>query len=74
MARINRSNTTYVKLPEELATKSMPDAKASISLNLLVPKGMEKAATKFMEETQKAVGKAFKKFMRKQIEKGEEDD
>ena len=76
MAKIGRSDTTYVKLPDELATKSMIDAKCMVSINVLVPKGMEDAAGDFMEDIHDAISKSFKKFMKKRIKKmtDKEDD
>ena len=69
MAKINRSNTTYVQLPEELATGTMPDAKCVVSINVLVPKGMEKSANDFIDDTHDEITKSFKKYIKKRIKK-----
>ena len=70
---INRRGTIYVELPEELRTKSLKDASIAISISVTTTKPMEKesakAIEKFITEQFNDVGKNFKKFIRKRIEK-----
>ena len=70
---INRRATTYYTLPEELASGKTKEAKATFSMNLVVPKNMEKKAQKFMKEASDDFSKAFQKWMKKQIEKELDD-
>lgn len=75
MPRINRSDTFYVSLPGSWATKTLPDAKLQISLNVTYPKGLERATEKtiirVMEEADNIFRKSFRKEMKKIDEKWE---
>lgn len=71
MPKLNRSKTTYKKLPEGLKTNSIPDAKLSASITVTVPKGMEKKAEKFIAEAHKSLGEGFQSFVKKEIKKYE---
>lgn len=73
MPKTSRSRTAYKKLPDKLKTKAVPDAKLAVSINLTIPKGMEKSADKFISEALDHVEKGFKKFMKKEISKRVED-
>lgn len=74
MPKINRSDTFYVKLPESLATKTIPDAKLQISLNVTHPKGMEKVTQKVIIEVTDEARKIFKKKFKREIERMSEND
>lgn len=76
MPKINRSKTTYANLPEDLATSTIPDAKLMASINVTVPKGMEKSAEKFIKEAHDYLQDGFKKYVKKEIKKraGKKDD
>ena len=70
MPQYNRSNTTYRKLPEQLATSKLPDAKLTASLNVLVPKEIDrKKVDRFMKEAHKSLADAFETFIKKEVKK-----
>jgi len=73
MPKINRSKTSYKKLPEGLKTASIPDAKLSASITVTVPKGMEKKAEKFISEAHKYLEDGFQSFVKKEIKKYEKN-
>lgn len=74
MPRTNRSDTFYAKLPADLATAAIPDAKMSISVTITVPKGMEKIAQKTMVAVMSEASDVFKIRMKKAIAKMEADE
>lgn len=74
MPKINRSQTTYVKLPEMLQTSTLSEAKIQASLNITVPKELEKKAKKIMEDIHDEIAAEFKEAMKKAIRKCREDD
>lgn len=68
--KINRSANAYVELPISVCDKNgTKEAKASISMNLVVPAGFEKKMQKFMADQADAFAKAFKKAIRKEIDR-----
>ncbi|MCM1230122.1 MAG: hypothetical protein NC489_08315 [Ruminococcus flavefaciens] len=69
MPKTNRSDTFYVKLPSDLATAAVPDAKMTISVSIVTPKGMEKAAQKTMVAVIDEASDVFKLKMKKAISK-----
>lgn len=69
MPKISRSKTIYQSLPDELATASLPDAKVVFSINVVVPKGMEKTAERFIKESQDDIRDAFKRYVKKETRK-----
>lgn len=71
MPKLNRSKTSYEKLPESMQSKSVPDAKLSASITVTVPKGMEKKAEKYIAEAHNALKEGFKAFVKKEIRKHE---
>lgn len=72
---ISRSLNVYVDLPEEMVHgKKKKEARASISMNVVVPPEIEKKAQKFLSEAADDFSDSFKKFMKKQIKKFMEDD
>ena len=74
MPKINRSKTSYQTLPEELATSAIPDAKVIVSISVVVPKGMEKSAEKFIKEAHDNIQDGFKKYVKKEIKKRTEKE
>ena len=75
MPQYNRSNTTYRKLPEHMSSGKLTDAKLTASLNVLVPKDIErKRVDKFLKEAHDSLAKAFEKFIKREIKRNEEDD
>lgn len=71
----NRSNTTYRKLPDSLATSKLPDAKLTASLNVLVPKEIDrKKVDRFMKEAHESLSDAFQKFIKKEVKKATEKE
>lgn len=73
MPQYNRSNTTYRKLPDHLASGKLSDAKLTASLNVLVPKEIDrKRVDRFMKEAHDSLADAFQKFIKKEIKKLEE--
>jgi len=74
MPQYNRSNVTYRKLGY-LSTNKLQDAKLTASLNIVAPKEISrKKIDEFLDESHKAMAKAFKKFIDKEAEKAEEAD
>lgn len=71
MPKINRSDTFWVGLPEELGTKTIPDAKLQISLNVTAPKGFEKVSQKIITDIMSDAKNTFKKRIKKEIDKKE---
>lgn len=69
MPRTNRSDTFYAKLPKELATAAIPDAKMSISVTVTVPKGMEGIAQKTTVAVMSEAEDVFKIRMKKAVKK-----
>jgi len=69
MPKINRSKTTYQPLPDELATSSIPDAKVIVSISVVVPKGMEKSAERFIKEAHADIQDGFKKYVKKEVKR-----
>lgn len=66
---LNRRTNVYCALPDEVSGGGkQKDAKGTISLNVVVPKEMEKKAVKFMEKYSKSFEKDFRKFIKKWIE------
>lgn len=74
MPKINRSKTTYQTLPDDLATSAIPDAKVIVSISVVVPKGMEKSAEKFIKEAHENVQDDFKRYVKKEIKKRTEKE
>ena len=74
MAKINRSNLTYVKLPDELATTAIPEAKCQVSVNVTLPKKLEKYGPKILDNIHDEIAKMFKKESKKRIDKVLEDE
>lgn len=67
---ISRSLSCYVELPNEMVEgKKKKEAKATISMNIVVPSYMEKKSQKFLSDAADDFSRSFKKFMKKQIEK-----
>lgn len=66
---VNRRNTVYYTLPEQIAPGKQKDAKLTVSFGAVVPKEMEKKVQKFMDNMHDDIAKAFKKFMDKQCDK-----
>ena len=67
---INRRNTVYVELPEELVgNKKTKDAKAEISISLVIPKDMEKKGAQFIDDEMDMIAKDFRSFMKKRVKK-----
>ena len=73
--KINRSANTYVELPDGIAKNGESgEAKAQISINLTIPKALnEKKMQKFLAEQTDSFSKAFKKMIKKQVEKLEDE-
>lgn len=69
MPKINRSKTSYRKLPDGLKTSSIPDAKISVSITVTVPKGMESRAEKFIGNAQDVISDGFKDFIKKETKR-----
>lgn len=70
---INRKSNVYVKLPDSLTTGKTNEAKATISISLVLPKSIEeKKGQKFINEFMDEFADDFKKFIKKQIKKAEE--
>lgn len=70
---INRKSNVYIKLPDTLVTGKTNEAKATISVSLVLPKSIdEKKGQKFIETTMDEFADDFKKFIKKQIKKLEE--
>ena len=74
MPKIGRNSTSYAKLSDSLATKAIPEAKLIVSIQAVIPAGMEKKTYKFIDEAQDEVAKAYKKFIKKMNERAEDDD
>ena len=71
---INRSLNCYVELPEAMVEgKKKKEARASISMNIVVPSYLEKKAQSFLSDAADDFSDSFKKFMKKQIKKYMED-
>lgn len=66
---INRRNTVYYELPESLVSGKRKDAKMEMSVNLTIPKELEKKGTKLIDRIMEEAAQEYKKFMRKQLEK-----
>ena len=69
---ISRSSTVYCELPAQLvgnSSRKKKEAKATISMSIVVPADMEKKATKFMDSMAEEYAKQFSKFMKKEIKK-----
>lgn len=66
---VNRRNTVYFTIPEDLNPGKTKEMKANISLGIVVPKELEKKAQKFMDDISDDFSKAFKKWCKKQVEK-----
>lgn len=72
--KINRSANAYVELPAEVCDRNGgKEAKASISMNIVIPAAFEKKMHKFMADQADAFAKAFKKAIKKEVEKHLED-
>lgn len=70
----NRSNTTYQELTGGLGDGKLKDARLTASLNIVVPKGISrKKVDRFLDESHKEMAKAFKKFIKKELEKSSEE-
>ena len=67
---LNRRSNFYVSLPDTVKGK---EAKMNVSIGLVVPKELEgkTAAEDFIDEQMEDLNKAFKKFVKKRIEKVE---
>ena len=75
MPQYNRSATSYQKLKGGLASGKLKDAKLTASFNVVVPKEISrKRVDKFLEESQAAAAAAFKKFIKKELEKAAEKE
>lgn len=75
MPQYNRSNTTYQKLKGSLAAGKLKDAKLTASLNVVVPKEIDrKRIDRFLEESHREMAKAFKKFIKKEMEKTDKEE
>lgn len=74
MPKINRSKTTYQTLPENIGTSTVPDAKVTASISVVVPKGMEKSAEKFIKEAHESIQDGFKTYVKKEIKKRAEKE
>lgn len=74
--RINRSSNVHIKLPEEVLSKGEGhEAKATISFNLVIPKTFsEKRMQNFMSDQVEKFNKAFKKAIKKELEKLEDEE
>lgn len=66
---VNRRQTVYFTLPEEQYPGKQKSAHSTISIGVVVPKGMEKKAGKFISEVMSDYEKAFKRFMKSQVKK-----
>lgn len=67
---INRRNTVYYTLPEEITgSKKAKDASMAISINLVLPKELEGKADKLIDAINDEASEMFAKFMKKQIKK-----
>ena len=73
MPKQTKSKITYAKLGS-LATKTIPEAKLQVSLNVLVPKELERKAEKWMNEAHEELSDAFKKFIKKEQKKAEAEN
>lgn len=60
---LHRNKITYVELPEWYQTGRMKEAKATISLNINIPKSLEGKTEKFMKQCLKDFNTAFKDFI-----------
>lgn len=60
---LHRNAITYAKLPEWYQTSRKKDAKAVISLQVTVPKELEKKTEKFMKRVLKDFDEAFHDFI-----------
>lgn len=67
---VNRRQTVYFTLPEEQYPGKQKSAHSTISIGVVVPKGLEKKANKFINEVMGDYEKAFKRFMKEQVKKG----
>ena len=71
--KLGRRTVHYAKLPEELQTKSMSQAKLDAALNATVPEELKKKCEKELDEFQEDLEKAWKKFIKRVAEKYRED-
>ena len=69
MAKIGRSNVVYAKLPEEYATKAIPEAKLTAALNMVVPKELERYAPKILDELHDELSEHFRRELKKRLKK-----
>ena len=74
--RINRSSNVHIKLPKDCLSKGEgEEAKASISINLVIPKSFsEKRLQKFIASQVDEFGDAFAKAVKKELKKIETTD
>lgn len=63
---MHRNATVYVPLPEHLVNGRYKEAKATISLNFVVPPNMEKESNKYIKKCLKDFEKGFVKFVQHQ--------
>ena len=74
MPKINRSLTTYVKLPESLQTRSLSDAKMTVSITVTVPKELEKKSRRIVDDLHETISVEFKDELKKLIKKYRDDE
>ena len=74
MAKIGRSNMVYVKLPDSIATKTVPEAKLQAALNITVPKELERYAPKILDKLHDEITDLFHKEIKKRVKKLNDDD
>ena len=74
--RINRSANVHIKIPKEFLSKGEgEEAKASVSINLVIPKSFsEKRMQKFIAAQVDEFSDAFAKAVKKELKKIENDD
>ena len=74
MAKQGRRATVYVELADSIATKSIPEAKMDISIQVLMPPGYEKKSLDFIDDMYETLAKEFKKQVKKWNKKAEGSD
>ena len=73
--KLNRSTNVYVELPVDVLSKNeSKDAKAAISINVVMPKSFSnKKMQKFISDQVDQFAKEFKKAVKKEIKRVSEE-
>lgn len=60
---LHRNKIVYAELPDQYKSRQKGEAKATISLNIVVPKELEKKTEKFMKKCLRDFDEAFNDFI-----------